>query len=91
MASLRASDGLKEDLTPWLGSLYVWKKVRGQGRGKRLIRQIEGKAIELGFGKLRLLAYDQSLSVWYSSLGWHRAGTDSAHGHAVTVTKTSLI
>ena len=90
MASLRASDGLKEDLTPWLGGLYVEKKMRGQGIGNP-IKQIEGKAIELGFGQLRPLDYGQSLSVWYSSLGWHRAGTDSAHGHPDTVMKTSLI
>lgn len=90
MASLRTSDGLKEDLTPWLGGLYVEKKMRRQGIGKRLIKQIEGKAIELGFGELHLLTYDQSLSAWYSSLGWRRIGMDSVHGHPVTVMKISL-
>ena len=87
MASLRTSDGLKEALTPWLGGLYVEKKMRGPGIGKRLIKQIVGKAIELGFGELHLLTNDQSLSAWYSSLGWHRVGMNSVHGHPVTVMK----
>ncbi len=49
MVSLRDNDGIRTDLTPWLGSLVVDPRYRKQGIGQRLIEATQLKARELGF------------------------------------------
>ena len=44
MCSLRMNDGIRPDLAPWLGSLYVEPDMRGQRIGAELIRVTTEKA-----------------------------------------------
>lgn len=90
MASLRENDGIRQDLSPWLGSLYVHEDSRNQGLGEQLIREVNRKAAELGFKEIYLLTYEESLPNWYGSLGWQEIGKDVLAGNPVTVMKINL-
>jgi N-acetylglutamate synthase-like GNAT family acetyltransferase len=43
------------------------------------------KAKELGFEKLYLFAFDQTIPSYYESLGWKKIGMDEFKSHPVTV------
>jgi predicted N-acetyltransferase YhbS len=61
----------RRDLTPWVTSLYVVKRRRGQGIGAGLMKAVEEKAARLGIKKLYLFTADSGLaSRFYSKLGW---------------------
>lgn len=83
--SLRVNDGIRQDLTPWLGSLYVEPQYRGQGVGAQFVNEIIKKAQSLGYPTLYLLAFDKTLPNWYQSLGWHLIGQDQLNGFDVQV------
>jgi predicted N-acetyltransferase YhbS len=85
MSSLRKNDGIREDLTPWLGSLIVNPKLRSQGLGERLIKITKHSAKIMGYDTLYLLALDPSIPNWYARLGWKRIGVDKLYHHPVTV------
>jgi GNAT superfamily N-acetyltransferase len=91
MASLRANDGIRPDLTPWLGSLYVDAQFRGMGIGELLIAQIRTKTIALGYKELYLLTFEKSLPSWYSSIGWQEIGKDLLLNNPVTLMKITLV
>ena len=61
MCSLRENDGIRPDLTPWLGSLVVDPKHQKQGIGKMLVDATALKATELSFEKLYLFAFDPTI------------------------------
>lgn len=90
MASLRVTDGIRPELTPWLGGLVVDPAHRANKLGERLIHQIKQKARALGFEKLYLLAFDPTLSQWYEKLGWRFLAYDQLLGHKVTVMSIDL-
>lgn len=90
MCSLRENDGIRPELTPWLGSLVVDPHYQKQGIGKILIDFTKEKAKQLGFNSLYLLTFDPNLSVYYTKLGWQKIGMDSFEGHAVTVMITDM-
>lgn len=90
MASLRDNDGIRPDLSPWLGSVYVDTLYRGKGIGARLVREIENIARQLGHETIYLLTYEESLPDWYTRLGWKEIGKDSCHGNPVTVMQIDL-
>lgn len=85
MASLRENDGIREDLTPWLGSLIVHPDYRRQGVGEELINLVKDRARQMGFEKLYLLALDPGIPEWYKRLGWTYIDTDKLYHHPVTV------
>lgn len=85
MASLRDNDGIREDLTPWLGSLIIHPDYRRRGLGEMLINTIMQRTKAMGFKKLYLFALDPKLPAWYSNLGWKEIGTDKLYHHPVTV------
>lgn len=87
MCSLRINDGIREDLTPWLGSLVVDPQHQKQGVGKLLIEAIQDKAHDLGFDELYLLTFDPTLPNYYQRLGWTTIGVDHFNEHPVTVMK----
>lgn len=89
-ASLRENDGIRSDLRPWLGGLYVDKDSRGAGVGEKLISAIKSAAHSLGHQELYLLTYEASLPQWYGSLGWKEIGKDELFGSPVTIMKTKL-
>lgn len=85
MASLRPNDGIRPDLTPWLGSVFVDPLLRKQGIGQLLVEEVCRIAKELGYPKVYLLTYEPHLPLWYSKLGWQAVGHDICHGNPVTV------
>lgn len=90
MASLRANDGIGEELSPWLGSLYVAEKFRRSGIGAKLIARIEREACKLGFQNLYLLTYEVTLPYWYSALGWKKTKDDILFGNSIVVMQKPL-
>ncbi|ETZ04950.1 GNAT family N-acetyltransferase [Holospora undulata] len=86
MCSLRENDGIRPDLTPWLGSLVVDPKYQKQGIGKMLIDVTVLKAKELGFEKLYLFAFDDpTIPEYCERLGWREIGMDEFKSHPVIV------
>jgi N-acetylglutamate synthase-like GNAT family acetyltransferase len=90
MCSLRISDGLKGDLSPWLSSLVVVSQYQKQGIGKSLISAVKAKAKELGFNNIYLFTLDPALPQYYKRLGWQEIGTDMFREYEVTTMKSFL-
>jgi|GEM_PF-490847 len=90
MCSLRDNDGIRLDLTPWLGSLVVHPDYQRQGIALKLINAIKQKAKQLGFSQLFLFAFDPTLPDYYSKQGWERMGVDRVKEHEVNVMKINL-
>lgn len=66
MCSLRLTDGIRSDLSPWLGSSVVDPKYQNQGLGKMLINAVKDKAKIMGYSKLYLFAFDPTLTECYT-------------------------
>lgn len=90
MCSLRVNDGIRSDLTPWLGSLVVAPNYQNQGIAKKLIERVEQHALSLGFQNLYLFAFDQTIPNYYKQLGWETIAMDEFKGHPVTVMEIKL-
>ena len=90
MGSLRANDGVRPDLTPWLGSLVIHPNYQKRGIGKLLIETVKEKAYVFGFKKLYLSAFDPKVEDYYVSLGWKKIGMDEFKGHPVKVMEIEL-
>lgn len=90
MNSLRKTDGIQPDLTPWLGSLLVHPAYRRCKIGEALINEIKRQALLLGYKKMYLFAFDTTIPNWYKTLGWGKIGTDQMFNHPVTVMSINL-
>lgn len=90
MASLRSNDGIRPDLSPWLGSVFVDPPFRSRGIATRLVQEIGNIARGLGFKSIYLLTYEETLPRWYATLGWDERGVDVCHGNPVTVMQISV-
>jgi len=90
MASLRANDGIRPDLSPWLGSLVVDPAFQKRGVGELLINAIKHKAKTMGFHKLYLFAFDPTIPDWYEKLGWKKIGDDHFKQYPVIVMEIAL-
>ncbi|MFU7598178.1 GNAT family N-acetyltransferase [Legionella pneumophila] len=90
MCSLRENDGIRPDLTPWLGSLVVSPAYQKKGIAPLLIETTQQKAKDLGFKKIYLFAFDPTIPDYYSRLGWSVIGIDEFKGHTVTVMEFHL-
>lgn len=90
MASLRENDGIQPERAPWLGSLVVNPVSRNQKIGEQLIEVVKQRTCLLGYQKLYLLAFDQTIPTWYARLGWKSIGTDDLFGHPVVVMDIDL-
>lgn len=90
MASLRETDGIRPGIKPWLGSLVVNPRFRGQQIGETLIDTVKTQAKLLHHDNLYLLAFDPTIPKWYARLGWEHIGEDSLFGHQVTVMRISI-
>lgn len=91
MGSLRDNDGIREDLTPWLGSLIVHPDYRRKGIGEALIGLIKAEAKQMGHSSLYLLTLDPNIHLWYEQLGWELIGMDKLYHHPVRVMKIDLV
>ena len=68
-ASLRVHDlEGREDLTPWLGGVFVASQFRRRGIGAALCATVENAARSRGIQTLYLFTLDKQ--AWYSRLGW---------------------
>ena len=68
-AALRESDlEGREDLTPWLGGVFVGSQFRRRGIGAALCATVEDAARSRGIQTLYLFTLDKQ--AWYSHLGW---------------------
>lgn len=90
MCSLRENDGIRPDLTPWLGSLIVDQDNQGRGVGKLLIDATKNKAKEMGFKKLYLFAFDLTIPEYYHRHGWATIYQDVFKSYDVTVMMINL-
>ena len=67
--ALRVHDlGGREDLTPWLGGLFVGSHFRRQGIGAALCATVEEETRLRATHTLYLFTLDRQ--AWYSRLGW---------------------
>jgi N-acetylglutamate synthase-like GNAT family acetyltransferase len=72
-AALRVHDlEGREDLTPWLGGVFVGADFRRRGIGAALCAVVEDEARSRGIQTLYLFTLDKQ--AWYSHLGWRVLG-----------------
>jgi predicted N-acetyltransferase YhbS len=72
-AALRVHDlEGREDLTPWLGGVFVGARFRRQGIGAALCAAVEHEARSRGIQTLHLFTLDKQ--PWYSRMGWTLLG-----------------
>lgn len=90
MCSLRNNDGIRPDLSPWMGSLVVHPNYQRQGIGQELVAHIKGIGKNMLFKKMYLFAFDPTLPEWYIKLNWSIMNMDKFKGHPVTVMYTYL-
>jgi len=88
--SLQVNDGIRSDLSPWLGDLCVDPAYQKLGIGQLLIDATKESAKHLGFDKLYLFAFDSASASYYEQLGWQKIGADEFKGHPVTVMEIAL-
>ena len=68
-AALRVHDlEEREDLTPWLGGVFVGSDFRRRGIGAALCASVEDAARSRGVQTLYLFTLDKQ--AWYARLGW---------------------
>jgi len=69
IAALRVNNlERREDLTPWLGGVYLLSEHRGRGVCTTLCATVEQKAASLGVHTLYLFTIDRQ--AWYANMGW---------------------
>jgi GNAT superfamily N-acetyltransferase len=79
-AALRVHDlEGREDLTPWLGGVFVLPPHRRRGIGQALCAVVEEKAASLGVSVLHLFTLDRQ--AWYARLGWSLVAPCTWRGH----------
>ena len=72
-AALRVHDlEGREDLTPWLGGVFVGSEFRRRGIGAALCATVEDAARSRGIQTLYLFTLDKQ--TWYARLGWTMLG-----------------
>src|SRR4029450_8734065 len=77
-AALRVHDlEGREDLTPWLGGVFVGSKFRRRGIGEALCATVEAAAKSRGIQSLYLFTLDKQ--AWYSRQGWTVLGPCVCH------------
>lgn len=90
MCSLRNHDGIRPDLTPWLGSLVVHPDYQREGIGLKLINAVKTAAKNLGFQHLYLFTFDPTLPSYYAKLGWNLLGEEDFEGRKALVMDIAL-
>jgi predicted N-acetyltransferase YhbS len=72
----------REDLTPWLGGLYVTPAFRGRGVGGQLIQTCQSAAAALGY---RTLYLHTVVPDFYARSGWAVVSKERYKGSGVVV------
>ncbi|MDN3637677.1 GNAT family N-acetyltransferase [Simiduia curdlanivorans] len=71
------------ELGPWLASVYIDEKLRGQGWGKKLISRLMADCAKTGFETVYLFTPGQE--EFYQSLGWTLRNREMYQGEAVAI------
>jgi predicted N-acetyltransferase YhbS len=88
-AALRVHDlEGREDLTPWLGGVFVRSQFRRQGIGAALCSTVEGAARSLGIQTVYLFTLDKQ--AWYLRQGWTVLAPCVWHDRAVAIMSKTL-
>lgn len=88
-ASLVAADlPSRDDLSPWLASVYVNPPQRGRGVGAALVNRVADEARALGLPTLYLFTPDRA--AFYARLGWTIVEHDEWNATPVTVMQLQL-
>lgn len=88
-AALRVHDlEGREELTPWLGGVWVNPQSRNRGAGSALCTVAEAKARAMGFRELFLFTLDRQ--AWYAALGWAALEPTSWRDHPGTIMRKPL-
>lgn len=88
-AALRVHDlPGREDLTPWLGGVFVGSQFRRQGVGTALCATVENAARSLGAQTLYLFTLDKQS--WYSRLDWTLLDPCVFHGRRGDIMRKQL-
>jgi N-acetylglutamate synthase-like GNAT family acetyltransferase len=78
----------RDDLSPWLASVYVDPPFRNRGIGASLVQRVAQEARTLGFPTLYLFTPDRA--AFYANLGWQVVERDEWNGCQVTVMELKL-
>lgn len=73
----------RDDLSPWLGNLFVRTDLRGRGLGSLLLAAAVAEARRLGIAKLYL--FTPGHEAFYTARGWIVIGHASTGGVPVTI------
>lgn len=73
----------REDLSPWLGGVFVLPRHRGRGIASALCRVVEGKAFDQGISRMYLFTHGQE--PLYERLGWNTLETTRWHGYRCSI------
>lgn len=90
MCSLRDNDGIRPDLTPWLGSLYVTPSYRKKHVAEKLMEATKRIAKSMNYHELYLLTFEPKLNIYYLKHGWNLIGTDTLNKYEVSVMACEL-
>jgi len=83
-ASLRTHDlEGREDLSPWLGGVFVLLQYRRRGIATALCSIVETKAASMGIKRLYLFTHGEE--ALYERMGWKRKEPTVWHGHLCTI------
>jgi len=75
MIRLKKNDHIeREDLTPWLSSLYVHPRYRGQGLAEKLCQHVEDAAKNI-YGYEEIYLFTGTAEKLYAKRGFKRIGT----------------
>jgi GNAT superfamily N-acetyltransferase len=91
MCSLRATEDMCPNLTPWLSSLYVVPSYRNRKVGQTLVDAIKRLAKGMGYEVLYLFTFEPDLNPYFLKQGWYVASNDLCHDYPVSIMKLNLI
>jgi predicted N-acetyltransferase YhbS len=78
----------REDLTPWLASVYVVPEYRRRGVGSALVERVVEEARGLDIGTLYLFTWDQERL--YARLGWSVLERTEYKGERIVIMSIKL-
>jgi len=88
--TLEINDGIRPDLTPWLGDLIIEPSCRGQNIGDLLIKETCDKARELGYDNIYLFTYELWLNDYYQKRHWQILAKDRFKNRPITILSLNL-
>ena len=78
----------KQELSPWLASVFVSPENRSRGIGSELVIQVMNQARDAGIKTLYLFTPDKEH--FYIRLGWQPISKEIYRDHMVTVMQVNL-